>query len=101
MRDHLLKAGDRDLGIELALTPKKEPVIHGQNGISQKAEGEGYASHYYSITRLKTEGKIFLKGREFPVRGNSWMDHEFGSAQLRIIIMDGTGSAFDWEMELT
>jgi len=83
MRDHFLKAGDRDFGIELNLTPERDPVIHGQNGISQKAEGQGYASHYYSITRLKTEGKIFLKDREFPVRGNSWMDHEFGSAQLR------------------
>src|SRR4030067_463085 len=54
MRDHFLKAGDRDFGIELNLTPERDPVIHGQNGISQKAEGEGYDSHYYSITRLKT-----------------------------------------------
>jgi predicted secreted hydrolase len=82
MRDHFLKAGDRDFGIELILRAEKEPVIHGQNGISQKAEGEGYASHYYSITRLRTEGKIFLKGKEYPVQGTSWMDHEFGSSQL-------------------
>ena len=83
MQDHFLKAGDKDLGIELTLIPERNPVIHGQNGISQKAEGEGYASHYYSITRLRTEGKLFLEDREFPVRGTSWMDHEFGSAQLR------------------
>jgi predicted secreted hydrolase len=83
MRDHFLKGGDQDFGIELLLIPEKKPVIHGQNGISQKAEGEGYASHYYSITRLKTEGKIFLKKKEIPVQGRSWMDHEFGSAQLR------------------
>jgi predicted secreted hydrolase len=83
MRDHLLKGGDQDLSVELLLTPEKKPIIHGQNGISQKAEGDGYASHYYSITRLKTEGKIFLKKKESPVQGRSWMDHEFGSAQLR------------------
>lgn len=82
-RNHFLKAGDRDFGIELMLAPEKNPVIHGQNGISQKAEGEGYASHYYSISRLKTEGKIFLRGKEFPAQGISWMDHEFGSSQLR------------------
>ncbi|OGP73959.1 MAG: hypothetical protein A2V86_07880 [Deltaproteobacteria bacterium RBG_16_49_23] len=81
--NHLLKAGGKDFGIELMLAPEKNPVIHGNNGISQKAEGEGYASHYYSISRLKTEGKIFLKGKEFPVQGMSWMDHEFGSSQLR------------------
>ncbi len=83
MQNHFLKAGDKNFGIELMLTPEKNPVIHGQNGISQKAEGEGYASHYYSISRLKTEGKIFLKGKEISVQGISWMDHEFGSSQLR------------------
>jgi predicted secreted hydrolase len=32
---------------------------------------------------LKTEGKIFLQNKEIPVKGMSWMDHEFGSSQLR------------------
>jgi predicted secreted hydrolase len=83
LKDHFLKAGDRDLGIELILTPEKNPVVHGENGISQKSEGNGYGSHYYSITRLKTEGKIFQKNKEIPVQGIGWMDHEFGSSQLR------------------
>ena len=83
MQNHFLKAGDKNFGIELMLTPEINPVIHGQNGVSQKTEGEGYASHYYSVTRLKTEGKIFLKNGEIPIRGISWMDHEFGSSQLR------------------
>ena len=83
MQNHSLKAGDKKFGLELMLTPEKNPVIHGQNGISQKAEGEGYASHYYSIPRLKTDGKIFLQNKEVPVQGISWMDHEFGSTQLR------------------
>ena len=83
MQNHFLKAGDKKFGIELILTPETNPVIHGQNGISQKAEGEGYASYYYSIPRLKTEGKIFSQNKEVPVQGISWMDHEFGSSQLR------------------
>jgi len=87
--EHLLKAGDKEFGIELRLLPEKKPVVHGKNGISQK--GEGTASHYYSITRLKTAGNIFLKGRVIPVEGASWMDHEFGSAQLR---QDQVG--WDW-----
>jgi predicted secreted hydrolase len=83
IQQHSLKAGDKTFGIDLMLTPEKNPIIHGQNGISQKAEGEGYASHYYSIPRLKTEGKIFLQNKEITVQGMSWMDHEFGSSQLR------------------
>ena len=83
MGTHLLKAGDKEFGIELMLTPQKNPVIHGQNGLIQKGEGEGYGAHYYSISRLKTEGKILQKNKEVPVQGISWMDHEFGSSQLR------------------
>jgi predicted secreted hydrolase len=83
LQNHFLKAGTNNFGTELMLIPEKNPVVHGQNGVSQKAEGEGYASHYYSVTRLTTEGKIFLKNAEIPVQGISWMDHEFGSTQLR------------------
>ena len=82
IQNHSLKAGNKNFGIELMLTPEKNPIIHGQNGISQKAEGMGYASHYYSISRLKTNGKVLLQSREIPVQGISWMDHEFGSTQL-------------------
>src|SRR5262245_35588777 len=48
----LVAAAGND-AIDLALTSRKEPAIHGQNGISVKAEGVGYASHYYSMTRLE------------------------------------------------
>jgi predicted secreted hydrolase len=76
---------------ELSLTPAKPPVIHGQNGVSQKSEGVGNASHYISFTRLKTEGAIILDGKRFSVEGTSWMDHEFFSHQLE---SDQTG--WDW-----
>ena len=68
--------------LDLQLTPEKPPVIHGKNGVSQKAEGEGYASHYYSLTRLATQGRLTYQGRSFQVQGLSWMDHEFSSSQL-------------------
>lgn len=65
--------------IDLVLRTRKPPAIHGENGISVKAEGEGYASHYYSLTRLEASGTV--AGRR--CTGQAWMDHEFGSAQLR------------------
>jgi len=73
-------AGD---GIDLVLRTRKKPVIHGVDGISVKAEGSGYASHYYSLTRLAVEGRIRVDGRWESCRGQAWMDHEFGSATLR------------------
>jgi predicted secreted hydrolase len=70
-------AGDDVL--DLVLRTRKPPAVHGENGISVKAAGLGYATHYYSMTRLEAEGRI--NGRH--ARGQAWMDHEFGSSQLR------------------
>jgi len=80
---HLIQVRDRDLALRLRLTSLKPPVLHGQDGLSQKGEGSGRASYYYSLTRLKTDGELRIAGRDEKVSGLSWMDHEFGSNQLR------------------
>ena len=69
--------------LRLGLRSLKAPVLHGQNGLSQKGEGEGRASYYYSLTRMQTEGELTVNGKSEKVRGLTWMDHEFGSNQLR------------------
>jgi predicted secreted hydrolase len=79
---HVLKAESPEFSIHLLQTPEKPPILHGQNGVSQKADCVGCASHYYSMTRLKTDGVLYLNGKAIPVTGISWMDHEFGSNQL-------------------
>jgi predicted secreted hydrolase len=73
---------DRGSQLRLSVKSQKPPVLHGQNGLSQKGEGEGRASYYYSLTRMQTEGDLTINGKKEKVRGLSWMDHEFGSNQL-------------------
>jgi predicted secreted hydrolase len=68
--------------LSLNLKPVKQPVIQGQNGASQKAEGAGHASHYFSLTRLLTTGSINLEGKTYQVEGTSWMDHEFFTGSM-------------------
>lgn len=80
---HRLIAGDEELGLSLTVSPTRPPIIHGKNGISQKGSGPGKASHYYSLTRMETQGTLKIKGQEIAVNGSSWMDHEFGSNQLQ------------------
>jgi predicted secreted hydrolase len=65
--------------LDLTLRTRKPPAVHGKDGVSVKAEGLGYASHYYSMTRLETSGTI--NGQR--ATGLAWMDHEFGSSALR------------------
>jgi predicted secreted hydrolase len=77
-------AGEGGDAIDLVMRSRKPPAVHGVNGVSVKAEGIGYASHYYSMTRLEVTGSVRLRGRKSePCRGLAWMDHEFGSSVLR------------------
>jgi predicted secreted hydrolase len=77
-----LKADALEFSLELSLTPEKSPVVHGSHGVSRKGSGPSDASHYYSMTRVATEGTLWLGGAPFTVRGTTWMDHEFGSGDL-------------------
>jgi predicted secreted hydrolase len=69
----------------------KPPVIHGVNGVSQKAAGPGQASHYISYTRLEARGTLLLAGAKVEVSGLAWMDHEFFTHQLTV-----EQSGWDW-----
>ena len=79
---HILTAEDGGHRTELRLTPEKPEVLHGENGFSQKGAFAGNASQYYSLTRLRTVGKIWMNGEEFSVTGWSWMNHDFGTSFL-------------------
>ena len=78
----ILEASEGDLAIALTILPEKPMVIHGTGGISRKGAESGQASHYYSLTNLSTTGRITIGHDSFDVTGTSWMDHEFGSADL-------------------
>lgn len=78
----VLQAKDDEFALQLKLTARKAPVFHGADGVSQKAEGEGRASHYYSFTRLESEGTLRLGEEEVAVRGWSWFDQEWATNQL-------------------
>jgi predicted secreted hydrolase len=78
----ILQASDGDMAIQFTVSPEKPPVVHGTDGISRKGSATGQASHYYSFTRLATTGTLTIGNESFDVAGTSWMDHEFGSADL-------------------
>ncbi|HEX5606191.1 MAG TPA: lipocalin-like domain-containing protein [Candidatus Binatia bacterium] len=80
--NHKIQVSDRGTELQLNLKSLKPPVLHGSNGLSQKAAGEGRASYYYSLTRMQSDGALTIDGKTERVRGMSWMDHEFGSNQL-------------------
>ncbi len=68
--------------LSLLLRPAKPPVLHGENGLSRKGPEPDAVSRYVSFTRLETTGFLTRGGEARPVRGLSWMDHEWGSGSI-------------------
>lgn len=85
-----LHAREQGVEIELNLRDLEGPVLHGDNGYSQKGPDPGNASYYFSQTNLESEGVIRIRGDEYPVTGTSWMDHEFSTSAL-------TGDQVGWD----
>lgn len=77
-----LTANSEGISIELTLTDRKGPILHGLQGYSQKGPEAGNASYYYSQSRLQSEGTIRLGEMAFQVSGLSWKDHEFSTNAL-------------------
>jgi predicted secreted hydrolase len=71
-----------DFSLHFDLASKKTPVIHGIDGVSQKAAGAGHASQYISLTRLQVAGSVEVGDAPTSVTGLAWMDHEFFTEQL-------------------
>ena len=89
--DQQLQAIGSDVQLQLKLRAEKPPVVHGENGVSQKAAGEGHASYYFSLTRLAADGNLDIDGAKYEVSGLAWMDHEFFTHQL-----EADQAGWDW-----
>ncbi len=79
-----------DFAIDLTMQQIKPPALQGDRGLSAKSAEPGNASHYYTLSRMPTEGTIRIGGETFTVRGNTWKDHEFSTSALG-------GDAYGWD----
>ena len=64
--------------IDLHMTRTKPPLLIGGKGFIDLHSNTTY---YYSLTNLKTEGKIKINNEWIPVTGKSWMDHQWADAE--------------------
>lgn len=90
-RQTRITARNDEIGIDLTLEQVKPPALQGQGGLSAKSGEAGNASHYYSLSRLITNGTVTIAGESVAVEGLSWKDHEFSTSAL------GSGAqGWDW-----
>lgn len=58
------------------------PVLQGERGFSRKGPRPHEASYYYSRPHITVSGRVEAGGRDVPVSGQGWLDHEWSSAYL-------------------
>jgi predicted secreted hydrolase len=58
------------------------PLLHGEQGFSQKGQPAIHASYYYSRPQLAVSGEVDIEGRKMSVTGAAWLDHEWSSAAM-------------------
>ncbi len=80
-----------DIELALSLESQKPIVLQGDEGLSRKSGTIGNASYYFSITKLKTTGKIKINDQEFFITGSSWFDREWSTSSL-----DSNQNGWDW-----
>ena len=77
----LLHASDGARSLDLRLVSTKPWALHGDGGLSRKADVPGHASQYFSGTRMRSSGTL-KNGAMLTVEGESWFDHEWATSQL-------------------
>ena len=80
-----------DFKLDLRLVRTQPLLLQGEAGHSRKGPREAQASHYYSEPQLTVAGRIGVMGRETPVVGRAWLDHEWSDQ-----ILDANAVGWDW-----
>jgi len=80
-----LQGKGENIQYDLILTPKKDPVWHGDKGVLTMGhpEDKDERTVYYSYTNLKTSGTISYRHSndilvEIPIQGKTWFDRQWG-----------------------
>ncbi len=77
-----IQCEEKDVALSLVMRNAKPVVLQGESGLSQKGEGTGNASYYYSLTRLAARGEIKIEDTRHTVKGSAWLDREWSTSAL-------------------
>ncbi|MBI3971524.1 MAG: hypothetical protein HY332_09565 [Chloroflexi bacterium] len=89
--DHLI-ATMPGYALEVELQAVRPPALHTGDPPLQPgliSFGPAGYSYYYSRTRMALQGTLVVEGEPVPVRGEAWMDHQWGDFLV-------LGGGWDW-----
>ncbi len=81
-----IKARTKAYALDLSLSSTKPVTL--QYGTGWMRVGAERPFYYYSYTRMTASGTVTVDGKDLPVTGDVWMDHQWGTI--------GDGYGWDW-----
>ena len=70
------------LAIDLRMNQTQAPWMQGRGGHSQKGPKPEQSSYYITLPHMQSAGSLRVAGKNLPVQGSFWMDHEWSSTVL-------------------
>lgn len=89
--NYLARVRGEDFAYALQLAAEAPPMFNGRDGFSAKAADPRHASYYYSRPQLRVSGDLTNDGRQQPVTGHAWLDHEWSSE-----LLSAGAQGWDW-----
>ena len=83
--------------VDLKMVSTKKILLEGGNGFLNL---NSKTTYYYSLTNLKTEGRIKIKNKWLDVKGKSWMDHQWADASYSEDVWDWFSVQLDNNTEM-
>lgn len=83
-----VEASQGKYGIDIVLRSWKPPLPVNETGLVNFGSDFSY---YYSLTRLKVAGFLWVDGIRMPVIGSGWIDHQFGD-----FLQKGKKDTYEW-----
>ena len=75
-----LTLNQQDISMDITLDSASAIQSNGLQGKRQQGSESGNASYTYTIPRLKSSGQIAVGQQSYGVAGDSWFDHDWGTA---------------------
>jgi predicted secreted hydrolase len=76
---------------DLSLKETQPMLLQGEQGWSRKGPQPTQASWYYSLPQLDVRGTLTQGGKDQPVQGRAWLDHEWSQS-----LMHPDAVGWDW-----
>ena len=86
-----VQAHSDGVSLDLNLLVDGTPVLHGDEGYSEKNWDGDSASYYFSFPDIETNGELIIGGESFTVAGSSWMDREWSTS-----VLNRNQQGWDW-----